>query len=135
MHNVVAAFCLRSRIALFYLTTIDRHFLFVPSPYYRSHSVPAAHTSGGMAGGYDKLYLSGKMCTQSYMNRASASVSELRSYSISFQFLYLNFFFCFIVSLQILLLCVTLSSGSAQLSYRLHPDLLSTLFLSTLSRC
>ena len=33
----------------------------------------------------------------------------------------------------ILLLCVTLSSSSAQLSYRLRPDLLSILFLSTLS--
>ena len=68
-----------------------------------------------------------------YRIRTLASVSQLCSYSIRLQLLYIKFMFCFILSLQILLLCVTLSSSSAQLSYRLRPDLLSTLFLWTLS--
>ena len=68
-----------------------------------------------------------------YSIRALASVSQLCSYIVSLQFLYLKFLFCFILCIQILLLFVMLSSGSAQLSYHLRPYLLNTLFLSTLS--
>ena len=67
-----------------------------------------------------------------YMIRALASVSELCSYIISLQLLCLKFVFCFNLCLKILLL-IRLSSGSAQFSCHLRPDLLSTLFLSTLS--
>ena len=68
-----------------------------------------------------------------YMICALAWVSQLCSYIVGLQSLYLKFLFCFILCLQKLLLCVTLSSSSSRLSYRLRPDLLSTLFLSTLS--
>jgi hypothetical protein len=113
----------------FYLTTIGRHFLFVPSSYYRSHSLTAAHTSGGLAAGNDKRQLSGKMWMQSYRIGALASVSHLCSYIISLQFLYFKFLFLFLSSN---LLFLRLCSGSVQLSYHLRLDLLSTPFLSTL---
>ena len=66
-----------------------------------------------------------------YTIRALASVSRLCSHIISLPFLYLNFFSAFFLSSNIIV-CVRLSSVSAQLSYHLRPDLLSTLFLSTL---
>jgi hypothetical protein len=65
VHNLDAALCLRPTNPLFYLTTIGPSLLFAPSPYYRSHSLPAAHICGRVAAENDKRYLSGKMWMQS----------------------------------------------------------------------
>ena len=54
VHNLGAVLCLQPTNLLFYLTINCRQFLFVLSTYYRSHSLSAAHTSGGLTTGSDK---------------------------------------------------------------------------------
>jgi len=53
-HSLGAILRLQPSKPLFYLTLIYRYFLFVPSPYYCSHILPATHKSGGLAAGNDK---------------------------------------------------------------------------------
>ena len=118
---------------LFYLTTIGRQFLFASSLYYRSHTLPAPTRAADWQREMTNDSCQVKCGCSPYSIRALASVSQLCSHIVSFQFLYLKFLFCFILCLQILLLFVRLGSGSAQLSYHLRLDLLSPLFLSTLS--
>jgi len=57
VHSLGAALCLRPTDTLFYLTTIGRQFLFTPSPHFRSHTLPAAYTSGGLTAGNDERLL------------------------------------------------------------------------------
>jgi len=128
VHNLGAAFSLHTSNPLFYL-----HFLFAPSPYYPSHTLPTAHTSGGLAAGNDKRLLSGKMWMQSVNYSCIAVLVRVSFVRYWPSVVVSQFFFSFTLCLQTILLFVTLSSGSAQLSYHLRPDLLSTLFLSTLS--
>ena len=133
MHNLGAALCLHTSNPLFYLTTISHQFLFAPSSYYRSHTLRLPTRAAAWHREMTNDSCQVKCGCSPYMIRALALVSELCSYIIGLQLLCLKFVFCFILYLQILLLLVRLSSGSARLSYHLRPDLLSTLFLSTLN--
>ena len=132
VHNLGAAQGLRPTKPLFYLTTIRRHLLFAPLPYYRSHTLSAAHMSGGLAAGNDKRKLSGKLWMQSVHDSCIGfGITALFLHYWPAVFVSQIFMFCFILCLQILLLCVSLSSGSVQLPYHRRPDLLSTLPLKT----
>jgi len=133
LHNLGAVLCLHSSNPLFYLANIGPHFLFPSSPYSRSHTLPAGHTGAAWQREMTNDSCQVKCGCSPYMIRALALVSELCSYIVRLQLLCVKIVFCFILCLQILLFFVRLSSGSALLSYHLRPDLLSTLFLSTLS--
>jgi hypothetical protein len=134
VHSLGAVLCLQAVTKpLFYLTTICRDLLFAPSAYYCNHSLrlPTRATDWQREMTNDSCHI--KCGYNPYRIGAWTSVSQLCSnIIIILQFLYFKFLFCFILCLQILLLFVRLGSGSAQLSYHLHPHLLSTLFLSTL---
>ena len=78
VHSLGAELCLRPKTPLFYLSTVGRHFLFAPSPYYRSPTLTPAHTNGGLAGGNNNRQLSGKMWMKSVQDSyISVSVTAL----------------------------------------------------------